>query len=155
MDKAQPSSPSLTLHHVGYVVADIAAESVVLAEGLGYHLVTEIIHDPLQEALVRFLRLPGDRAFLELVCPDGPQSPLQRALDRGVTLHHLCYAVADIRAALAALRSRGMSLVRKPLPAVAFRGNLIAWVLRRDRLLVELVELTDTAGSLALSSIAG
>jgi hypothetical protein len=48
-----------------------------------------------------------------------------------------------------------MSLVRKPLPAVAFSGNLIAWVMRRDRLLVELVELTDTAGSLALSSIAG
>jgi methylmalonyl-CoA/ethylmalonyl-CoA epimerase len=114
-------------------------------------VVTPIIHDPLQEAFVRFLRLPGDRAFLELVSPDTPLSSLQKALDKGQTLHHLCYAVADIEAALSSLRAKGMSLVKKPLPAVAFRGKPVAWVMGRDRLLVELVELADPASPLALA----
>jgi methylmalonyl-CoA/ethylmalonyl-CoA epimerase len=141
----------LTLHHIGHVVPDIAAASGIYRDRLGYEVVTQIIHDPLQQAFVRFLRLPGDRVFLELVSPDTPASGLQRALDRELTLHHLCYAVADIQSTLASLRSKGMSLVKKPLPAVAFRGNLVAWVMGRDRLLVELVELANPDSPLAFS----
>jgi len=151
----QPGARRLALHHVGYVVSDIDAESALFQDKLGYELVTPVVHDPLQQARVRFLRHAGDRTFLELVAPDGPQSALQRALERGVTLHHICYAVDDMESALASLRSAGLSLVKKPLPAVAFGGDLIAWVMRRDRLLVELVQLTDAAGPLALSRSEG
>jgi len=38
------------------------------------------------------------------------------------------------------LRSGGFFLIAAPVPAVAFDGRRIAWLLGRDRSLVELVE---------------
>ncbi len=58
----------------------------------GYALATPVIHDPLQTAFVQFLRLAGDRTYLELAAPDGPESKLTTAAKRG-GLNHLCYTV--------------------------------------------------------------
>jgi methylmalonyl-CoA/ethylmalonyl-CoA epimerase len=131
---------ALRLHHVGIVVADIAKASGEYTGRLGYQLRSEIIHDPVQTAYVQFLHLPGDPALLELVAPDGPASKLSNALKKGGGLNHLCYETADINESCAALRNAGHALIQEPLPAVAFRGRRIAWLMGRDRVLMELVE---------------
>jgi methylmalonyl-CoA/ethylmalonyl-CoA epimerase len=61
-------------------------------------------------------------------------------LKKGGGTHHVCYAVEDIDAACADLRRHGMSLIRTPVSAAAFRGRRIAWLMGRDRMLTELVE---------------
>jgi methylmalonyl-CoA/ethylmalonyl-CoA epimerase len=130
---------TLRLHHNGALVRDIpAATERYLA--IGYEKRTDVIHDPVQKAHVLFLRLPGDAVYLELIAPDGPESHLNAALDKGGGLHHLCYATDDIDAECARLRKTGMSLIRSPVPAVAFGGRRIAWLMGRDRVLTELVE---------------
>jgi methylmalonyl-CoA/ethylmalonyl-CoA epimerase len=139
----------LTLHHIGQLVADIEAARGLQVDRFGYEVVTQVIHDPLQAARVLFLRLPGERAFLELIAPDGPESPLQRALEQNVTLHHLCYSVKDLAQAITSLRKKGMSLAKKALPAVAFRGQPVAWLMGRDRSLVELLELPNPEDPMA------
>lgn len=130
----------LTLHHVGIVVSDIAAATSLYTSRFGYEVKSDIIHDSWQRAYVRFLRLPGDQTYLEFVSPDGPESRLHHALAKKQSIHHLCYATGDIDSTCRDLQGRGMTLVRAPVSAVAFRGRRIAWMMGRDYVLVELVE---------------
>ena len=96
--------------------------------------------DPLQKARVAFMTTrPGD-AKIELVEPLGEDSPVQRFLRQtGGGLHHVCYEVADLEGELAAFRSRGAAIAKRPKPAVAFGGRHIAWVITAEKLLVELL----------------
>ena len=132
--------PTLTLHHVGVVVADIAATCAEYVHRFGFEIRSDIVHDTTQTAYVQFLRMPGDSTYLELVMPDGPGSRLSNALSKGGGLNHLCYATPDLETTIADLKAKGMWLIRKPTPAVAFGGRSIAWLAGSDRALVELVE---------------
>jgi methylmalonyl-CoA/ethylmalonyl-CoA epimerase len=143
--QTNPRAPGLTLHHVGYAVKEIAPAAEMYVRCFGYELFTEVIHDPLQTALVQFLRLPGDAAYLELVAPDGPESKLARAVQRRGGLHHLCYASGPLEAMVEHLGNSGMLLFSDPKPAVAFGGRRICWLMGEDALLVELVERRDDA----------
>lgn len=130
----------LELHHVGVVVKDVNAACALYVQRFGYEVKSPVIHEPTQTAHVQFLRLPGDKTFLELVAPDGPESRLAGASSKGGGLNHVCYAVHDIDGACATLRDEGMFLVHAPVPAVSFQGRRIAWLMGKDRILVELVE---------------
>jgi methylmalonyl-CoA/ethylmalonyl-CoA epimerase len=130
----------MTLHHFGISVAKIETALELYVDRFGYLVQSPIIHDPRQTAFVQFLRLPGDSAFLELVAPDGPESKLAAAVKQGGGLHHLCYSVSDIESATQELRSKQMAVLCEPVPAVAFPGRKIAWLMGRDRLPIELVE---------------
>lgn len=130
----------LRLHHFGIVVADIAKAIEPYVTHCGYEPRTTIIHDPTQTAYVQFLRRPGDTVLLELVAPDGPSSKLTAALERGGGLHHVCHSTPDIDDACEELRRGSFFLISGPVPATAFDGRRIAWLLGRDQSLVELVE---------------
>jgi methylmalonyl-CoA/ethylmalonyl-CoA epimerase len=128
------------LHHVGILIRDIAKTAELYNRRFGYQCITDIIHDPMQGTYVQFLEMRGDPVYLEFIAPDSPASHLMNALKKGGGVHHVCFAVADIDAACAHLRSNGMSLVRAPASAPAFRGRRIAWLMAQDRALTELVE---------------
>ncbi|MBZ5580643.1 MAG: VOC family protein [Acidobacteriia bacterium] len=131
----------LALHHVGYVVPDIAAAAPSFALSLGASWDGCVYADPHQKVKVTFLATrPGD-AQIELIEPAGEDSPVLGFLrEKGGGLHHVCYEVPDLEDALAAMKSRGALLARPPKPAVAFRGRRIAWVLTREKLLIEFLE---------------
>jgi methylmalonyl-CoA/ethylmalonyl-CoA epimerase len=130
----------LTLHHVGVVVREIAPAVTSYRNRFGYEVASEAVHDPKQTAVVQFLRLPGDSAYLELVAPDEGRGRLTRALEKGGGLHHLCYATDDIERSCTELRAQGLFLIHPPEPAEAFGGRRIAWLMGKDQVLVELVE---------------
>jgi len=137
------SAKPATLHHVGFVVTSISQVGSKFADSLGARWSGEIIHDPLQGARVAFLRCAGaETPAVELVEPDAEQSQLHNFLRRGGGLHHVCYEVDSLNAQLQQSRSAGGVIVRKPLPAAAFGGRLIAWVFTRERLLLEYLERT-------------
>jgi methylmalonyl-CoA/ethylmalonyl-CoA epimerase len=133
-------SSGLALHHVGYAVKSVASISGLYVERFGYEVRTPIIHDPLQTAFVQFLSLPGDQVFLEIVSPNGPESRLTNAVRNGGGLNHLCYIADNLERATASLTRTGMMVISPPLPAVAFAGRRICWLLGEDPLPVELVE---------------
>jgi len=130
----------MNLHHVGYAVAEIEPAAAIYFKRFGYQACTPVIHDPLQTAYVQFFRLPGDQTYLEFVAPDGPNSKLSNAVANRIALNHLCFAVDDIEEATESLRKTGMVVVSKPVPAVAFGGRRISWLLGRDCVPIELVE---------------
>ena len=131
---------NLNLHHVGVVVKDIPEAAARYVQRLGYELKSDVIHDPRQTAYVQFLRLPGDRVYLELVSPDRPGSKLSNSLDKGGGLNHLCFATDDVESACRKLRAQGLFELCPPVSAAAFPGRRIAWLMGKDRIPVELVE---------------
>lgn len=140
------SGHSIRLHHMGFVVADIAAAVPGFQTSLGASWDAQIFADPYQKVKVTFLTTrPGDPQ-IELVEPVGEDSPVLRFLcDKGGGLHHACYEVVDLEQELQAFRARGALLVKRPKPAVAFQGRRIAWVLTPEKFLIELLEESAAA----------
>lgn len=131
----------MRLHHLGFVVRDIAATLPGFAKSMAATWDSEIFADPQQRVKVAFLTTrPGDPQ-LELIEPAGDDSPVLRFLnEKGGGLHHACYEVADLEQELRDFKSRGGVIAKRPKPAVAFHGRRIAWVLTAERFLVELLE---------------
>jgi methylmalonyl-CoA/ethylmalonyl-CoA epimerase len=135
-----PSAVHLRFHHIGIVVDDIDNRRRFYEESLGYTARTGVIHDPVQSAFVQFLVLHQADHYLELVAPDGPASKLALASKKGQPLNHLCYATPAIEAALESFAEAGSLVFQLPVPAVAFNGRRIAWLMNSEGLLIELVE---------------
>ena len=131
----------IRLHHFGFVLRSIQNNVESFALSLGATWDGNIVFDPIQKVRVTFLE--GARvndSLIELVEPASPDSPVNRFLNGGGGLHHLCYEVADMERHLAFCRSVRTVIIRKPVPAVAFGGRRIAWALTKQKLLVEYLE---------------
>jgi methylmalonyl-CoA/ethylmalonyl-CoA epimerase len=140
------------LHHVGFVVASIEKSGGPFAESAGAVWDGVIFEDPIQQAKVSFLKVGGrGEPMIELVEPAGEKSPVAGFLTKGGGLHHLCYEVESLDRRLEWCRERKNLLVRAPAPAVAFGGRRIAWVYTRQKLLVEYLEATASAGEIGKS----
>lgn len=136
-----------TVHHVRFVVASVEDAAPQFASSLGTLWDGEIIHDPLQEVRLTFLRYGASEGpALELLEPASKSSPLHSFLGKGGGLHHVCYEVDSLEVQLQMSRSAGGLMVKRPLPAVAFGGRLITWVFTREKLLVEYLERSRVPG---------
>jgi methylmalonyl-CoA/ethylmalonyl-CoA epimerase len=129
------------LHHVGYVVADVEESLPHWTASLAASWVSAVFHDPLQKVKVAFLQPGSDDAVqVELVGPLGEGSPVGPFLAKGGGLHHVCYQVDDLEGHIAEMKRRKAILIRPPKPAVAFGGRRIAWMVTRERAVIEYVE---------------
>jgi methylmalonyl-CoA/ethylmalonyl-CoA epimerase len=134
------AQPDLRLHHVGLVVPKIEEARPFYLDVLQYREQTPIIHDPIQTAYVQFFSLPDANHYLELVAPDSVNSKLQEAARKGKKLNHLCYSCENIAAMVSFMKDSGCFLIQNPVPAVAFDGRLVAWLMTPDGLLTEIIE---------------
>jgi methylmalonyl-CoA/ethylmalonyl-CoA epimerase len=128
-----------TLDHVGIAVSSLDDalplwESVTGTEGSGREIVEA------QRVEVVFVgRGPGR---VELLAPTEPDSPVGRFLERrGTGVHHLCYRVPDIAAALEQFRSEGYELIDHQARPGA-HGHRVAFLHPRSTggVLIELLE---------------
>ena len=139
--------PAWRLHHIGVAVTDVVAATEPYVAGLGMVPIGDVVRDEVQRVDLRFLAGPGDPAdtgpgsgvALELVAPYDDASPVAGHLLRQVGAYHACYEVPDLDVALARLRSARFRVLAEPVPAVAFDGRPIAWLLAPSRHLVELL----------------
>jgi methylmalonyl-CoA/ethylmalonyl-CoA epimerase len=139
------------LHHIGYLVQDLAPSAADFVARFDYLVESVVIDDARQTAKVQFLRQVGAMHWLELVSPTGPHSKLYNALQHGEGLHHLCYEVSNLEQAAKQLREQKMLPLGKPQPAEAFSGRSIAWFMDRGGLLIELLE--GGPGELSLATL--
>lgn len=133
-------NPDFRLHHVGIVVRRIEEFRAFYVNILQYRERTRVVHDPIQTAFVQFFSIPGADHYIELVAPDSERSKLQEACRKGKTLNHLCYSCGNIEAMVSFMKESGCFVIQKPVPAAAFDGRLIAWLMGQDGLLIEIVE---------------
>ena len=127
------------LDHVGVAVADLAAARALYERVLGLEVTHEEV---IEDQGVHELLLSAGDAFVQLVAPLSPDTPVGRFLARrGEGLHHVGYAVPDLAAALADLRAQGVEVI-KPAPRIGSGGTTIAFLHPKSMggVLVELVE---------------
>jgi methylmalonyl-CoA/ethylmalonyl-CoA epimerase len=127
-----------TFHHVGVACTNIAAERPHF-EALGYRPEGKPFEDRRQG--VRGMFLGGQSPRVELLEPlDGSEGGvLAPWLAQGVKLYHLAYVVTRLDESIADLRAKRAKLLVAPVPAVAFDGRNIAFLMLANRLLIELV----------------
>jgi methylmalonyl-CoA/ethylmalonyl-CoA epimerase len=140
IDMQFPAGLDLRLHHIGLVVRAIEEVRAFYVDVLQYKERTRVIHDPIQTAFVQFFSIPGSDHYLELVAPDNDTSKLWKASRKGMPLNHLCYSCEKIVHVVTFLKESGCMIIQDPVPAVAFDGRFIAWLMAPDGLLIELVE---------------
>ena len=129
------------LHHLGFVVKSISTVADEFAASISARWDGEIIHDPIQRVRVAFFSpVHSANPVYELVEPASEDSPVADFLKKRGGLHHVCYEVTDLDAALEAARSTGWAIASSPARAVAFEGRRIAWIFSKTRLLMELLE---------------
>jgi methylmalonyl-CoA/ethylmalonyl-CoA epimerase len=90
----------------------------------------------------RIVHLDFGGSEVELLEPVEPGSPIARFLaKRGAGIHHVCYRVGDLDAALAACRAAGLTLIDQT-PRTGAGGRRIAFVHPRSTggILIELTE---------------
>jgi methylmalonyl-CoA/ethylmalonyl-CoA epimerase len=131
----------MKMHHVGFAVPAIDDVLAGFCDSLSARGHTDVYHDPVQRVRVVFL-IPEhpDAARIELIEPDGERSPVAAFVSRGGGLHHVCYEVPNLEEQLRTARAAKGVVIRSPVPAVAFAGRRIAWVLTKEKLLIEYLE---------------
>jgi methylmalonyl-CoA/ethylmalonyl-CoA epimerase len=134
---APDGSLGLQFHHVGVACADIDKETRQFAV-LGYCTEGDDFEDPIQGIRGRFLGGPAPR--LELLMNIEGSTVLSPWLAANVKLYHLAYETHDMTRTIEQLAKLGAKVVRAPVPAVAFQGRRIAFLMLPNRLLVELIE---------------
>ena len=137
---AQPPvvSADWRFHHLGLATRRLARE----ADGwrmFGYVPDGDAFEDHVQGVRGIFLSGPGPR--LELLEPLPESTVLDGWIDRGIRIYHQAFEVPDIRATLESTLARGAKVVVQPVPAIAFGGRLIAFVMLP---MMHLVEFIDT-----------
>lgn len=133
----------LNLDHVAIAVDDLDAA----IDGYRSRYGVEPLHrERVESQGVEEAMIPVGGSFVQLLQPLSADSPVGRFLARhGEGLHHVAFAVPDIRAALTHLEAEGARLIDRE-PRVGGRGARIAFVHPADLAgtLIELVELSDT-----------
>lgn len=135
----------MRFHHVGIAVRRIVAAASWWTEVCRFREASPIIHDPLQRVRVQFFE-NADGFRVELVEPAAEPSPVDRYLE-GPTggLNHICYEVEDLDETVVEWRNARAFPVTKPLPAVAFNGRRIVFMLTPHKQLVEFIDSENRA----------
>ena len=133
-----PEGIGFAFHHVGVACVDIRAEAKQLST-LGYTAEGEPFEDASQG--VRGLFLTGQSPRLELLEPLSAEQPgvLASWLAQGTKLYHVAYEVPSLSKAIEKMRTQRGKLVVPPVPAVAFDGREVAFLILPNRLLIELI----------------
>ena len=116
-----PDRPRIA--HVGVAVPDLDVALAFYRDVLGLEA-----HAPEVADGATIVALPFCDAEVELLAPLQPDSPIARFLTRrGPGIHHICYRVADLDAALRACRDAGYRLIDE-VPRLGAGGRRIAFV---------------------------
>ncbi len=116
-----PDRPRIA--HVGIAVSDLDAALAFYRDVLG------LTPRPAEQADgATIVSLPFGESEVELLAPLTADGPIAKFLERrGPGIHHLCYRVPDLDAALAACRAAGYRLIDE-VPRTGAGGHRIAFV---------------------------
>lgn len=130
------------LNHVAIVAPDLAKAASLYHETLGAR-VSAPLALPEHGVTVVFVELPNTK--IELLEPLGDNSPVAAFLlkNPGGGMHHVCYEVADIRAARDRLKAAGARVLGDGEPKTGAHGKPVLFLHPKD-FCGTLIELEQT-----------
>ena len=119
------------LNHVAIAVADIARAADVYRQTLGAE-VSPAVPQPEHGVTTVFITLPNTK--IELIEPLGDASPIAKFLQRNPEggIHHVCYEVANIRAARDQLKAKGARVLGDGEPKLGAHGRAVLFLHPKD-----------------------
>ena len=129
------------LNHVAIAVPDLAAAAALYRDTLGAK-VSAPVDMPSHGVTTVFVELPNSK--IELLHPYGERSPIAAFLARNPAggIHHVCYEVADIRAAADRLKAQGLRVLGDGEPKLGAHDKPVLFLHPKD-LCGTLVELEE------------
>ena len=111
--------------HIGYAVSNLDEKKNVMEDLLGFRFQERRVYErPGNTARLDFYEAEG--AVMELVEMSDPAAPLNQFIAaRGEGLHHVCFAVDDLRATMAEWEAKGVEFVLAP--TYGSRGGVITF----------------------------
>ena len=119
------------LNHVAIAVPDLETAAKIYREALGAR-VSAPQAEPKHGVTVVFVELPNTK--VELLHPLGPNSPIQKFLERNPDggMHHLCYEVDDIIVARDKLKAQGARVLGDGEPKIGAHGKPVLFLHPKD-----------------------
>lgn len=119
------------LNHVAIVVPDLARAAALYRDTLGAE-VSAPEDLPEHGVTTVFVTLPNTK--IELLHPLGADSPVARFLERNPDggIHHVCYEVADIRAARDKLKAEGARVLGDGEPRIGAHDKPVLFLHPKD-----------------------
>ncbi len=131
------------LNHVAIVVPDLAAAAKLYTDGLGA-TVSEPMPLPEHGVTTVFVELPNSK--IELLHPLGEDSPIEKFLSNNPSggMHHLCYEVDDLQAAIDHLVAQGARVLGDGKPRLGAHNLPVVFLHPKD-FCGTLIELEEVA----------
>ena len=119
------------LNHVAIAVRDIAKAAAIYRDTLGGQI-SAAVQQPNHGVTTVFITLPNTK--IELLEPLGENSPIAKFLERNPDggVHHVCYEVADIRAARERLKAQGARVLGDGEPKIGAHGKPVLFLHPKD-----------------------
>ena len=119
------------LNHVAIAVRDIAKAAKVYRDTLGAE-VSAVVPQREDGVSTVFVALPNTK--IELLEPLGEDSPIAKFLEKNPDggIHHLCYEVADVRAARDRLIAQGARVLGDGEPKIGAHGKPVLFLHPKD-----------------------
>ena len=119
------------LNHVAIVVPDLAAATALYRDTMGA-TVSEAVDQPAHGVTTVFIELPNTK--IELLHPLGENSPVAAFLAKNPSggMHHVCYEVEDIDAAVAQVTAGGMRVLGDGKPRIGAHGKPVVFLHPKD-----------------------
>ena len=116
------------LNHVGVATPSIAESVKLYRDVLGATNITETKAMPEQGVYVCFVDLPNRQ--IELIEPFDETSPITGFLAKNPKggQHHVCFEVADIHAAIAEMRAKGVTVLGTGEPRIGAHGTPVVFL---------------------------
>lgn len=128
------------IEHIGVAVESIEKSVHVFRDMLGMPMAKMFSSEAMKTKIAFF---PVGESTIELIEPLDPESPAAKFIrKRGEGIHHICFGVEDIEAALRHFEAQGVELINKE-PKRMEDGRLIAFLNPRSTngVLIELEEI--------------
>jgi methylmalonyl-CoA/ethylmalonyl-CoA epimerase len=119
------------LNHVAIAVRDLGKASALYRDTLGAD-VSAAVPQPDHGVTTVFITLPNTK--IELLEPLGAASPIAKFLERNPDggIHHVCYEVADIRAARDQLEAQGARVLGDGEARIGAHGKPVLFLHPKD-----------------------
>ena len=128
------------IEHIGVAVRNIEKSIPLFRDILGIQLEKVYESDAIKTKIAFF---PLGDSTIELIEAVDPSSPVAKFIEkRGEGIHHICFGVENVEAALRHFEAKGIELLNKQ-PRRTENGDLIAFLNPKSTngILIELVEM--------------